>query len=161
MYANEIDMYPDIIEWLKHYLSDKYSKQARKITVIDTHDSDLLNFITQLHYQSYFPEYTTYKIRQDITGFVEYDNHVDLVFVECKNTKLSLIHLSQLLGYSCIAEPQLSILLSPQGMGSTLSKLLLSYRKLRVLEFRPQKKIYVLKWDEIRKDIDHAKSIVF
>jgi len=160
MYSNEIEMYPDIIEWLKKNLEQKFGKKAKKITVIDTHDSDLLNFIMQLNYQKFFPEFTTYKIRQDITGFIEYEDKVELVFVECKNTSLSLIHLSQLIGYSCIALPIYSILLSPQGMGQTLNKLLKSYNRLDILEFRPKRMIQVIKWDKAKQDVDYMNSLI-
>jgi hypothetical protein len=152
-------MYPDIILWLEKQLKGKYGKKAKKITVLDTHDSDLLNFIIKLKYQKFFPEFTTYKIRQDITGFIEYEDKVDLVFVECKNGKLSLINLSQLIGYSCIALPVISILIAPQGMGTTLSKLLTSFNRTDILEFRPNRKIQVLKWDYNKKDIDRMNSI--
>lgn len=153
-------MYPDIVEWLKRNLKQKFGKEALKITVLDTHDSDLSNFIMNLSYQKFFPEFSTYKIRQDITGFIEYKDKVDLVFVECKNTSLSLIHLSQLIGYSCIALPIYSILLSPQGMGQTLNKLLKNYNRSDILEFRPNKTIYVIKWDKSKQDVDHMNSIV-
>lgn len=159
MYSNEIEMYPDIILWLQKQLKGKYGKKAKKITVLDTHDSDLLNFIIKLKYQRFFPEFTTYKIRQDITGFIEYEDKVDLVFVECKNGKLSLINLSQLIGYSCIALPVISILIAPQGMGTTLSKLLTSFNRTDILEFRPNRKIQVLKWDYNKRDIDRMNSI--
>jgi hypothetical protein len=160
MYSSEIEMYPDIIAWLKKNLDQKFGKEANKITVLDTHDSDLSNFIMQLNYQKFFPEFSTYKIRQDITGFIEYLDKVDLVFVECKNTSLSLIHLSQLIGYSCIALPIYSILLSPQGMGKTLNKLLKSYNRLDILEFRPQRTIHVVKWNADRQDIDYMNSLI-
>jgi hypothetical protein len=111
-------------------------------------------------YQIFFPEFTTYKIRQDITGFIEYENKVELVFVECKNEPLTLINLSQLIGYSCIALPILSILIAPQGMGTTLSKLLTSFNRRDILEFRPNKKIQVLKWDYNKQDIDRMNSII-
>jgi hypothetical protein len=153
-------MYPDIIEWLKKNLEQKFGEKARKITVLDTHDSDLSNFIMQLNYQKFFPEFSTYKIRQDITGFIEYIDRVELVFVECKNTRLSLIHFSQLIGYSCIALPIYSILLSPQGMGTTLNKLLRSYNRSDILEFRPQRTIQIIKWDEKKQDVDYVNSIV-
>ena len=153
-------MYPDIVEWLKINLKQKFGKKALKITVLDTHDSDLSNFIMSLSYQKFFPEFSTYKIRQDITGFIEYKDRVDLVFVECKNTSLSLIHLSQLIGYSCIALPIYSILLSPQGMGQTLNKLLKNYNRSDILEFRPNKTIHVIKWDKSKQDIDYMNSIV-
>ena len=39
-YKTEIEMYPDIIRWLENDLKQKYSKQAKKITVLDTHDSE-------------------------------------------------------------------------------------------------------------------------
>ncbi|NLN73511.1 MAG: hypothetical protein GX140_04625 [Bacteroidales bacterium] len=159
MYSNEIEMYPDIIVWLKNRLQGEFGKKAKKITVLDTHDSDLSNFIMKLNYQKFFPEFTTFKIRQDITGFIEYENKVDLVFVECKNAKLTLINLSQLIGYSCIALPIFSILIAPQGMGTTLNKLLTSFNRKDVLEFRPKRKIEVLKWDKNKQDIDYMNSV--
>lgn len=159
MYTNEIEMYPEIAKWLLIKLTQKFGKKA-KITVIDTHDSDLSNFIMQLNFQKFFPEFSTYKIRQDITGFIEYKDKVDLVFVECKNTSLSLIHLSQLIGYSCIALPIYSILLSPQGMGHTLNKLLKSYNRVDILEFRPNRTIHIIKWDKNKQDADFMNSII-
>ena len=160
MYSNEIKMYPEVIEWLKKDLNQKFGHKASKITVLDTHDSDLSNFIMQLNYQKFFPEFSTYKIRQDITGFIEYKDKVDLVFIECKNTSLSLIHLSQLIGYSCIALPIYSILLSPQGMGQTLNKLLKNFNRLDILEFRPKRMIHIIKWDENKKDVDYMNSLI-
>lgn len=159
MYSNEIEMYPDIIHWLDKRLQGEYGGKAKKITVLDTHDSDLSNFIMKLKYQKFFPEFTTYKIRQDITGFIEYKDKVEMVFVECKNSKLTLINLSQLIGYSSIALPIFSILIAPQGMGTTLSKLLSTFNRKDVLEFREKRKIEVLKWDENKQDIDYMNSV--
>ena len=153
-------MYPDIINWLTIDLTQKFGTKAKSIQVLDTHDSDLSNFIIKLNYQKFFPEFATFQIRQDITGFIEYSNRVDLVFVECKNTTLSLLNLSQLIGYSCIALPIYAILLSPEGMGSTLSKLLQTYNRKDVLEFKPNKRIQVIKWDYKKHDIDHMKSVL-
>ena len=114
----------------------------------------------QLGYQKYFQEFTTFQIRQDITGFVEHKDKVDLVLVECKNTSLSLIHLSQLIGYSSIALPIYSILLSPKGMGVTLRKLLQTYNRRDILEFKPGRRIRIIKWDYNKQDIDFMNSII-
>jgi hypothetical protein len=161
MYSNEIEIYPDIIVWLENRLNGDFGRKAEKITVKDTHDKDLTAFIFDLNYQQYFPDFTTYKIRQDITGFVEYKDKVELVFVEVKIGKLMLKDLSQLIGYSCVPKPFpiVSILISPGGMGTTLSKLLTSYNRTDILEFRPGRKIEVLKWDEVKQDIDFMNSI--
>ncbi len=153
-------MYPDIINWLDKDLKQKFGKKAYKIQVLDTHDSDLSNFIIRLNYQKFFPEFTTFQIRQDITGFIEYEDRVELVFVECKNTTLSLLNLSQLIGYSSIALPIYAILLSPQGMGTTLKKLLQTYNRKDVLEYKLNRKIQVIKWDFNKQDIDHMNSIL-
>ena len=83
----------------------------------------------------------------------------ELVFVEVKIGQLKLIDLSQIIGYSCIALPIFSILIAPAGMGSTLAKLLTSFGRTDILEFRPGRKIQVLKWDERKQDIDRMNSI--
>jgi len=160
MYNNEIEIYPDLIVWLENRLKGDFGRKAKNINVLDTHDSDLSNFIIKLKYQRFFPDFTTYKIRQDITGFIEYEDKVELVFVEVKIGQLKLIDLSQLIGYSCIALPIFSILIAPEGMGSTLAKLLTSFNRKDILEFRPGRKIQVLKWDAKKQDIDFMNSIV-
>lgn len=161
MYSNEIEIYPDVRIWLENKLKGDFGKQAKNITVLDTHDSDLSNFIIKLKYQRFFTDFTTYKIRQDITGFIEYEDRVELVFVEVKIGQLKLIDLSQLIGYSCIPNPVpiFSILISPKGMGTTLSKLLTSFNRRDILEFRPKRNIQVLKWDYNKQDIDRMNSI--
>lgn len=159
MYRNEIEIYPDIKVWLENRLNGDFGRKAKKITVLDTHDSYLYNFIIKLNYQRFFSDFTTYKIQQDITGFIEYEDRVELVFVEVKIGQLKLIDLSQLIGYSCIALPIFSILIAPAGMGSTLAKLLTSFNRKDILEFRPGRKIEVLKWDAVKQDIDFMKSI--
>lgn len=160
MYRNEIEMYPDIVKWLQSRLDQNIGKHASKIQVLDTHNSDLSNFIIQLNYQKFFPEFTTFQIRQDITGFIEYKDKVELVFVECKNTPLTLINLSQLIGYSCIALPIHALLISPQGMGTSLYRLLKTYKRLDALEFRPNRKIQIVKWDINKQDADYTNSIL-
>lgn len=159
MYRNELEIYPDIIVWLENRLRGDYGRKAKKITVLDTHDSYLSNFIIKLNYHRFFSDFTTYRIQQDITGFIEYENSVELVFVEVKLGHLKLIDLSQLLGYSCIALPVFSILISPAGMGTTLTKLLTTFNRRDILEYRTGRKIEVLKWDKVKQDIDFMESI--
>ena len=82
-----------------------------------------------------FPEeWRTWNIKVDIVGFVHRANKpTDLVFVECKNIKLTLSHLSQLLGYSRIAHPLYSFLISPAGFSRSLFSLLNEYHRHEVL----------------------------
>ncbi len=160
MYSSEIEMYPDICKWLESYLNCKFVKDSKKITVLDTHDSYLSNFIIKLKYQKYFPEFSTYQIQQDITGFIEYNDKVELVFVECKLDQLTLSNLSQLIGYSVIAIPFISILLSPKGMSNSLERLLNVFNRRDILQYRPKRKISIIKWDIHKQDIDYMKSII-
>ena len=160
MYSNEIEMYPDICKWLESYLNVKFAKDSNKITVLDTHDSYLSNFIINLKYQKYFPEFSTYQIQQDITGFIEYNDKVELVFVECKLDQLTLSNLSQLIGYSFIAKPFISILLSPKGMSNSLERLLNVFNRRDILQYRPERKISIIKWDVNKQDIDYMNSII-
>ena len=59
MYNNEIEIYKDIIPWLENRLKGDFGRKAKKITVLDTHDSDLSNFIIKLKYQRFFTDFTT------------------------------------------------------------------------------------------------------
>jgi len=66
------------------------------------------------------------------------DKLTDLVLVECKNSKLTLAHLSQLLMYNRIARPLYSFLISPAGFSRSLVALLQEYPRHDVLVYHSE-----------------------
>ena len=84
--------------------------------------------------------------------------------MECKNTKLTLAQLSQLLGYSRIAQPLYSFLISPVGFSLTLVSLLQKYRRHDVLEYlwEPGKipwQVAVAQWDMTTANLNRNNMI--
>jgi hypothetical protein len=145
--------------WLERYLIEQFSEA--KIDVRYTHGSSLNHYIRKNGLIDYFHSniWQTYDIRVDITGFVKSKNHSGLVFVECKTVPISLLHLSQLLGYSRVARPLFSYLLSSKGIGGTLKSLITNYDRTDILEyFWPKgenpRSIIIARWDENIRGID-------
>lgn len=157
MYHSEIEMYPDIIKWLTQHLKSNYPKA--EITVIDSHSTKLSTIIESMGYQSFFPEYSTYEIYQDIVGFIKYEKKIEMIFIECKLNHLDIRAFSQLIGYSVIAKPIKAYLVSPKGMNPTLKRLLFDFNRMDVLEFLPNKFASIIKWDFNKKDIDYTSSV--
>ena len=119
-YRNEIEMYPDVISWLGRILREQFA--GAEVDVRDTHALLLNRYIRQNGLQQYFQSniWQTYEIRVDITAFMFYRERPALVFVECKIIPISLLHISQLLGYSRVAHPLLSYLISTKGIVSAV-----------------------------------------
>lgn len=153
----EIALYPSILEWLQMYLENKYPKAS--IKTYDVHSVDLSDFIQRNGYTKFFPEYATYKIRVDLLGVVLENNKCSLVFIEVKDTSLSLINLSQLLGYCKILRPESAFLISPKGLSKPLSQLLLHFNRLDILEFDKNKFVRVAKWNPARNAINNDTII--
>jgi hypothetical protein len=163
-YKNEMQMYPDVTRWLKALLTSKLPGYS--IEVRDTHASPLNEYIQRHGLQNYFSNdlWQTYDIRVDITAFVKLDSDTGLIFVECKTVPISLLHLSQLLGYSRVALPLFSYLLSSAGIGGTLRSLLTRYDRTDILEYHWQKgqlprRILVARWDANAKGIDSTSVL--
>lgn len=153
----EIALYPSILEWLQIYLENKYSNAI--IKTYDTHSVDLSDFIQRNDYMKFFQEYATYKIRVDLLGVIIKNNKCNLVFVEVKDTNLSLINLSQLLGYCKILKPEFAFLIYPKGLSRPLNKLLNHFNRLDILEFDKNKFIRIAKWNASRKAIENNSVI--
>jgi len=153
----EIALYPSILRWLQMYLENKHPKVVVK--TYDTHSVDLSDFIQRNQYTKFFPEYATYKIRIDLLGIILGKNKCDLVFVEVKDTPLSLSSLSQLLGYCKILRPEFAFLISPKGLAKPLNQLLINFRRLDILEFDKSKFIRVAKWNHVRNAIENDSVI--
>ena len=151
-YKKEEELYPEVIEWLRRILIQKFKRS--KILVYDTSKFKLHNFLYRKKFHTFFPDYLTYEIQVDITGLIKRGEKIKLVFIECKLRPISLKDIAQLLGYSKVANPHYSLIISPSGVSRSIEYLFESYRKYEVLQYNKNKEIIVAKWDENKKDID-------
>jgi len=158
MYSREEEMYPDVREWLEDRLR-RVMKDA-DVRVYVTSRTTVADLIEREHLTRYFGDiYRTYDIMVDIAGIIIRNNKGELAFVECKLNKISLRELSQLLGYSVVARPRYSIIISPRGASDSLRTLLTSYRRMDILEYARGRRIAIARWDVNKKDIDYATII--
>ena len=156
-------MYPDVCKWFKQFLYDRF--RSSDIEVYDLSRISLSRFIIKHNIIGLPNEWVTWDIMVDVVGFIRHSNiSTSLAFVECKNVLLNLSHLSQLLGYSRIASPVFSFLLSPIGISSSLNSLLREYRRTDVLEYYWEKgkyprRLIVAKWDVNAHNINRDNII--
>ena len=162
-YKSESDMYPDVCRWLKDFLTSRF--QSADVDVYDLSQTPLSRFLRSYDKGEFPPEWVTWDIQVDVVGFIHQPQEItSLAFVECKNNKLTLSHLSQLLGYSRIAHPQFSFLISPAGFSSTLISLLRDYQRHDVLEYhwengkRPRQ-VVIAEWDMIACNLNRQTMI--
>lgn len=155
-YTNERALYPEVCTWLESLLKSRYPKS--RIKVADTSRITLVSYLEQENLTDLFSDYQTYEINVDVIGIV-LSKKPRLSLVECKVTAMTLRDLSQLLGYSRVAQPIFSLLASPNGMSKALSLLLKVHRRYDVLEYADGFKLKVGIWDKARKTIDPATLI--
>jgi hypothetical protein len=163
-YRNEAQMYPDVVHWLRQFLPGKLPDSL--IDVRDTHASPLNEYIHRHGLQNYFRDdlWQTYDIRVDITAFIESAHAPGLVLVECKTVPVSLVHLSQLLGYCRVALPLQAYLISTHGAGDAVQALILRYDRTDILEYHwgkgeKPRQIVIAKWDVRSKSIDYTSLL--
>jgi len=123
------------------------------IETYDTSTVALYRFLEANNLHELFPQYRSYDIYVDVTGVVRTRHEAHLAFVECKLKPITLRDLSQLLGYSRVAVPVYSIIVSPAGLGSGVTYLLRTYGRLDVLEYSHQRRLKVATWDSGRAEI--------
>lgn len=153
-------MYPDIVKWLDRYVRERYKRQSVK-----TLDSSRSRTSSLLQKEKIVPlnkpDWASYDIRVDVTSLISTENTVEFAFVECKLKQISLRDVSQLLGYSRVANPVFSCILSPQDVSSEVSSLLRTYGRTEILEYdwtkgQVPRSICIARWDRRRQDIDYA-----
>lgn len=159
-----MQMYPDVVQWLGRFLPDRLPDS--RIDVRDTHASPLNEYILRHGLQNYFRGdlWQTYEIRVDVAAFVESDQTLGLVLIECKTVPVSLAHLSQLLGYCRVALPLQAYLLSTHGAGDAVQALILRYDRADILEYHwgkgeKPRQITIAKWDARSKSIDYTSLL--
>lgn len=150
-------MYPDVCVWFKKTLKKKF--QDAKICVEDTSKKVLSKWLVEKGFHNFFPNYQTYEIEVDVTGIVEKSNEAHLGFIECKLGRITLRDLSQLLGYSKVALPLYSIILSPKGISRSLNLLFDIARRNDILYYSTDSYIIIGKWNGKRKELDLSSII--
>lgn len=162
-YASENDLYPEVVTWLDRFLRERFRR--KQIIVRDTSRRPLKMALQDLGLVPMNkPEWQTYDILVDVTGFIIAGNEVEFAFVECKNTPLKLREISQLLGYSRVALPLYSCIVSPKGVSSNVSALFKTYRRYDVLEYswergEQARSIVVATWSEQQRSLDYPSLI--
>lgn len=157
MYKTERQMYPDVCTWFKRMLLEKYVDS--RIHIQDTSRKVLSKWLVEKGLHKLFPDYQTYEIEVDIIGIIEKDDKAFLGLIECKLNQITLRDLSQLLGYSKVALPLYSIILSPQGVSKSMHLLFNVSRRNDVLNYSSDRHILVGKWNEKRKELDYSSII--
>lgn len=152
-YSREKQMYPYVRAWLETLLREKYKRAS--ITTYDTSRQKLWRFVEHMGLQDVFPDYQTYEINVDIVGLITKKKDIQFAFVECKLKPITLLDISQLLGYSLVAGPLISVIISPGGLSNAVS-LLFNRRRYDILEYNRGKKIKVATWNKARNDIEPA-----
>ncbi|MEW5795877.1 MAG: hypothetical protein AB1772_05905 [Candidatus Zixiibacteriota bacterium] len=133
-YSREDQMYPHVSGWLEAFLKDRH--RHAEIRVIDASRKSLSRLITDYGFQDRVPaEWVSWDIQVDVVGFVLQKQQMLMAFVECKVGFLTLRDLSQLLGYSRVALPRYSFLVSPEGPSDFLTSLLRTYNRSDVLRY--------------------------
>jgi len=144
-------LYPSVQKWLSQYLKDRYKRS--KIEAYDTHKISLARFLQNKGLQKYFTELNSFDIKVDITGVILSKREINLAFVECKIKPITLRDVGQILGYSRVARPIYSFIISPNGISSPLSILLQTFGRYDVLEYSGNKRIKIAKWSFDRDEI--------
>lgn len=150
----EKELYPTIMEWLKGYLEDRFKKS--KVSTFNTSGTVLYRFLQEKGFSEFFPDYQAFEIMVDITGIIISNQSAKLVFIEVKRDAISLKDISQLLGYSIIAKPEFSFLISPAGLSNRMNYLLNQIKHLEVLNYDREdttKFIRIAKWDINKEEI--------
>lgn len=153
MSKEEEKLYPEIKEWLQNYLTDKY----KGYTVQTTYETSRRNLDVVLKSKGIqCKDAIGLQIKVDVVGILKRGNEFKLVFVEVKDTDLTLKDLGQLWGYTQLIDPIESFLVSSKGLGR-LSHLFNVLKREDLLKFgtNTNKFMQIAKWDKTRNCIDY------
>jgi hypothetical protein len=95
----------------------------------------------------------------DVTGMVRYRDSIRFAFVECKVGQITLRDVGQLLGYSLVARPDWSFLISPAGISDRLNMLLVTYGRQDVLGYGKNRAIRLATWNTSRREIESSTIV--
>lgn len=176
-FIREEDLYPDIACWLETRLRESVRNvDIDFVKAFDSHNRYLSDIMFEVfnkqlsedlvqRYRKLLPEdYMSWTIKVDVFGVALFDSKLCLAIVEVKTHNLSIDDLSQIIGYTKIVKPEISILLSLGTLSESLSNLFIKYNRYDVLGYNDRRggtrKIHILRWDLSKKDVNYLSYIM-
>lgn len=161
-YASEQLMYREVCAWLEHFLRQRH--RHGEVHVLDTSRLPVYRALRRLNIKGLPGDWESWDIRVDVLGITADERSTRLALVECKNSAITLAHLSQLLGYCRVVQPEYAFILSPVGVSGSLKRLLLTHGRRDVLVYQAPKgrvarSIVISRWDMTAKGLDYASLI--
>ena len=161
-YATEREMYPEVRRWLEDFLRHRHPRS--KISVLDASRQPVYHVLRNLQLTGLPSDWESWDIRADVLGIVSSKLSTRLAIVECKNRTITLAHLSQLLGYCRVAQPEYAFILSPFGASDLLKRLLLTYGRKDVLVYQHRegkiaRSLIIARWDPTTNSLDYASLV--
>lgn len=157
MSKEEEKLYPEIEEWFKIYLKDRYTRYE----IITTHKTSRITLDAYLKTLKIDLNVAVgLSIKVDIVAVLRRGEEIKLAFVEVKDDPLTLSDLGQLWGYTQLINPVESFLVSSKSLGR-LSHLfnILKREDLLIYGTKKEKTMKVAKWDTSKKSIDQFSLI--
>jgi hypothetical protein len=148
----ELALYPRVSEWLARSLRGRHPRA--EVAAFDTHSTDLAAFLRKEGLHSLFSDCDAYEIQVDVTGIVKTQKTISLAFIECKIGPITLRDVGQLLGYSLVARPEWSFLVSPKGLSGCLHSLLVTYGRQDILQYGRNRSMRLATWNVDRAELD-------
>lgn len=153
----EDELYEPMRTWLGDLLRSRHPRTP--IEVLDTSQRSLSRVIEERGWAKQFPGWETYDVHVDIAGFICRKNIWSISLVEVKLNAITLKDIGQLLGYCKVVQPELGVMLSPEGLSSAMSTLLNIYQRLDVLSYANNRSIILGKWIVEKTDLDYQSII--
>lgn len=148
----ELALYPQVSKWLERALRDRHPRA--EVAAYDTHSMVLSAVLRREGLQSFFKGCDAYEIQVDVTAIVKTSKSIQLAFVECKIDPIALRDVGQLLGYSLVAHPEWSFLISPAGLSECLHRLLITYGRQDLLNYGRNQFMRLATWNMERSELD-------
>ena len=141
-YENEL--YEPVKNWLFEFLSKSIKPRPQLVKTFIGANETMNKILLREDFSSEIEDLNFFDFKIDVFAVVKFKNRIRLVIIECKKNPIGLIHLGQLIGYSQIINPWISILLSPQGANSNLKRFITIHNHL--LRYGREGQISVCGW---------------
>lgn len=153
----EEELYEPVKNWLQKFLEE--NTKSKFIKTFNGSNETMAKILIREGLADKIENGLLFDIKIDIFAVIEKKKRLRLVIVECKKDTMGLVHLGQLIGYSQIIKPWISILLSPTGITSGLNNFIVNHKMDHLLNYGEDGKIIICSWDVSKKSPDVFKVI--